>query len=129
MNKNIFVTAINCMDGRVQLPVINWMKNRYDADYVDMITEPGPNKILDEQVHIDLVEGMKKKLEISVIRHGSNVVALVGHYDCAGNPVGKKLKLKQIRSAMKTVKSWQFNIEVIGLWVDEHRRVFRVEEE
>lgn len=41
---NQFVTAINCMDGRVQEPVIKWMKEKYNATYVDMITEAGPNK-------------------------------------------------------------------------------------
>jgi hypothetical protein len=40
-----FVMAINCMDGRTQLPIIEWLKKEYGATYVDMITEPGPNKI------------------------------------------------------------------------------------
>jgi hypothetical protein len=43
-----FVTAINCMGGRVQLPEINWMMQNLSADYVDMITEPGPDKIFAE---------------------------------------------------------------------------------
>jgi len=42
-DKMIFCTAVNCMDGRVQLPVINYLKERFSANYVDMITEPGPN--------------------------------------------------------------------------------------
>ncbi len=46
--KGIFATAINCMDGRVQIPAIEWLKRRHQIDYVDMITEPGPNKILSE---------------------------------------------------------------------------------
>ncbi len=36
-----FATAINCMDGRVQLPVIAYLKSKYVVDYVDAITEPG----------------------------------------------------------------------------------------
>jgi hypothetical protein len=35
-----FATAINCRDGRTQLPVIEWLKKEYGATYVDMITEP-----------------------------------------------------------------------------------------
>jgi hypothetical protein len=34
------------MDGRVQLPVIEWMKRNYALDYIDMITEPGSDKIM-----------------------------------------------------------------------------------
>ena len=40
-----FCTVINCMDGRVQLPVIRHMKERFNAEYVDSITEPGPNNL------------------------------------------------------------------------------------
>ena len=38
-----FCTAINCMDGRVQLPVIRFLQERFKVDYVDVISEPGPN--------------------------------------------------------------------------------------
>ena len=43
-----FCTAINCMDGRVQIPVITYLKERFKADYVDVVSEPGPNRILAE---------------------------------------------------------------------------------
>lgn len=35
-----FATAINCIDGRTQLPVIEWARKKYGVDYVDMITKP-----------------------------------------------------------------------------------------
>ena len=41
-----FGTAINCIDGRVQLPVINWMKATHHVDWVDVITEPGADEAL-----------------------------------------------------------------------------------
>ena len=34
------------MDGRVQLPVLKYIIAEYGIDYVDMITMPGPNRIL-----------------------------------------------------------------------------------
>ena len=46
MSEKTFATAINCMDGRVQLPVTAFLKKKYGVDYVDVITEPGPNGIL-----------------------------------------------------------------------------------
>ena len=39
--KSEFVTCLNCIDGRVQLPIINWITTNYDVKYVDMITAPG----------------------------------------------------------------------------------------
>jgi hypothetical protein len=126
MSNKKFVTAINCMDGRVQLPVIDWMKKEFKADYVDMITEPGPDKLLTEDRLSDESAFVKKKVGVSVEKHGSKIVAVVGHYDCAGNPVDKENHIRQINSAVETVASWGFNASVIGLWIDEHWVVHKI---
>ena len=34
-------TCLNCMDGRVQLPVLTWIKAEYPVDFVDVIMEAG----------------------------------------------------------------------------------------
>jgi carbonic anhydrase len=120
MNMKKFVTAINCMDGRVQFPVIDWMKKEYGAEYVDMITEPGPVKILAENTPNSLVESLRKRTEISVNKHGSTCIAVIGHFDCAGNPVGKEIQMEQIKKSLKTIESWGFPVKTIGLWVDEN---------
>jgi hypothetical protein len=49
MKKEIFYTAINCMDGRVQMPVINYLAARFGADFVDSVTEAGPVLYLAEK--------------------------------------------------------------------------------
>ena len=40
-----FCTAINCMDGRVQPPVIRHLQGRFNAE-VGSITGPGPDLLL-----------------------------------------------------------------------------------
>ena len=122
-----FVTAINCMDGRVQIPVIEWLRKEYGINYIDMITEPGPNKILAEHKDSPVLESIKRRVEISVNKHASELIAIVGHYDCAGNPVEKDTQLKQVLSSIKMVKSWNFEVQIIGLWVDESWEVNKVE--
>lgn len=122
-----FVTVINCMDGRVQLPAIEWMKNKYNAQYVDMITEPGPIKIIDEGTNTKLLDSLKNRLDISINKHLSKQIAIVGHYDCAGNPVEKEKQIDQIKNSIKKVSSWNFNAEIIGLWIDENWKVSIVE--
>jgi len=94
-----FATALNCMDGRVQEPVSKFMKRKYKINFVDMITEPGMDKVLAEGDNKKLEE-IKKKIEISVKKHGSKIVAIVSHADCAGNPVREKEHLNQIRKAI-----------------------------
>ena len=123
---NIFATAINCMDGRTQLPVIEYMKSRYGVDYVDMVTEPGPNKILAENGDKTTIESIKRRVKISVERHNSKQIAIVGHHDCAGNPADKEKQTTHILSAIKTVKSWSLNVQIIGLWVDENWMVCEI---
>ena len=127
MSDKKFATAVNCMDGRTQAPVAEWMKANFKVDYVDVVTEPGPIKILAEFRDIPLIAGIKKRVEISIERHRSRAVAVVGHFDCAGKPVDKNTQLVQIAEAVKRVKSWGLNIRVVGLWVDEDWKVHKVE--
>jgi carbonic anhydrase len=166
-----FATAINCMDGRTQEPIITYMKQGYKVDYVDMINEPGPVKALAENTNFDILkkladielqvsrikadskkkfeqamnvvtfaevgehetagnlvdvailESIQKRMNISVNLHGSKVVAVVAHHDCAGNPVAKEKQIEQLNASVKTLKSWGFAVEYIKLWVDNNWRV------
>jgi len=126
MSEGKFATAINCMDGRVQLPVTAFLKKKYGVDYVDMITEPGPNGILAANTNQAAIDSIKRRVGISTTKHGSKHIAIAGHHDCAGNPVDKDTHLAHIRSAIKAVKSWGVKAEVIGLWVDDKWKVSEV---
>jgi hypothetical protein len=117
-NINRFGTVINCIDGRVQDSVARWLKMNYQLDYIDTITEPGPDKILAEGDE-GVTAGLRRKAEISVQVHKSGLVALAGHYDCAGNPVAKEVHLDQIKRGLEKIRLWQLPVTVIGLWVDE----------
>ena len=112
-----FATAINCMDGRVQLPVIEYLRRRFRVKYVDMITEPGPNLILAKQTTSRQFEAIFRRLHISIEKHASAGIAVVGHHDCAGNPVSEAQQRLQLAMAVGTVKRKVRDLEVIGLWV------------
>ena len=124
-----FCTAINCMDGRVQLPVIKFLQWRFNAEYVDMISEPGPNLILAKQNNTQLVESIMARVDISVNKHGSVGLAVVGHYDCAGNPATKEEQITQVNEAIKHLRTTYHDLEMIALWVDEHWNVHEIVEE
>ena len=95
-----FCTVINCMDGRVQLPVIKYLQKRFNADYVDTITEAGPDLILSGSKDTIAVKMILDRLEISVEKHRSVGIAIGGHHDCAGNPAPKKDHIKHIEKAV-----------------------------
>lgn len=56
------------MDGRIQLPIIHWLKEEYNMSYVDTITEPGIDKLFTNSAKMDEI---KSKVLISVDKHGS----------------------------------------------------------
>ena len=121
-----FCTVINCMDGRVQLPVIEYLQKRFDAEYVDSITEPGPNLILAKQSNTDIVESVFDRLKISVEKHASVGIAVAAHYDCAGNSTNEQAQTKHTFDAVKCIKLKYPDIETIGLWVNENWQVSEI---
>ncbi|MFA5848172.1 MAG: carbonic anhydrase [Thermodesulfovibrionales bacterium] len=108
------------------MPVINWIKGNHKIDYVDMITEPGMDGCLvDERYSI---ENILKKIDISVKKHGSGQVFVVGHHDCAGNPVDQGTHSKQIVQAVERVKYLRHLVNIVGLWVTDKWLVEKVVE-
>lgn len=114
-----FACAINCMDGRIQDAVKNYMKEYYGVDYVDMVTEPGPNKILAENLDAPVIDNIIKRVKISVHHHGAKVVAIVGHEGCAGNPVGKEEQITHLKKAKETFAPQCKDADIILLWVGQ----------
>jgi len=107
------------MDGRVQLPVINYLRERFNVDYVDSITEPGPNLILSKQNDAALVQSILARVNISIEKHFSVAIAIVGHYGCAGNPASKEEQLQHLFVAVRFLRQRYGKIPIISLWVDE----------
>lgn len=116
MSDFVFVTAVNCMDGRTQVPVFEWLRKKHGADYVDMVTEPGPVRLLAETDTAEAAS-IRHRVEISVTKHGSRLVAVVAHDDCAGNPVAPSVQLEQLRRAVERIREWFPQVAVVGLWL------------
>ena len=122
MPRNKFATAITCIDGRVQQPIVDWMKLNTNVHYVDLITEPGPDKALcDGPVHV--IDEMVRKVQFSILHHSSNVVAVTGHFDCAANDADKEEHIDQILEGIRVLLSYQINARVLGLWLNEWNSV------
>jgi hypothetical protein len=120
MSHGKFGTAINCMDGRAQLPVTNWMKSKYILDFIDMITEPGPDKML-TQGSTAQVESIKSRVLISVNAHGSQTILIAAHHDCAGNPVSKEEHIRQVKECVKILQSWKLPVKnITGAWINDN---------
>ena len=124
-----FCTAINCMDGRVQLPTTAFLKERFKVEHVDMITEAGPNRILGRLTDYSLLQSVIDRLRLSVEHHRSVGIAIVGHHDCAGNPAEKEEQTADTIAAVKRIRqhcSQYKDIPIIGLWIDENWSVSEI---
>jgi hypothetical protein len=112
-----YATTVNCIDGRAQQPVADWLKSNYGVDYVDAVTEPGPSRNLICGAPAQ-VEAIRHRACVSVGAHASAIVALAAHGDCAGNPASKEESIRQTREALNVIQSWGLPVTLIGLWVD-----------
>ncbi len=117
-----FVACLNCIDGRVQLPVISWIKQNYDIDYVDMITEPGIDKLLIEKEIAHILE----KVNISINNHESSHIFITGHFDCAGNPVDSNKHKNFVSLAVDEMKKRYPTLNIVGVWVNETWEVEKI---
>lgn len=113
-------TCLNCMDGRVQLPVIEWIKAHYPVDFVDVITEAGMDSVLAGQKDISEV---MRSIKVSVNLNKSTRLFVVGHFDCRGNPVDDNRHRQDIADAVKRLKPLWPAQEIFGLWVNSRWEV------
>jgi hypothetical protein len=116
MAKGKFATSVSCMDGRIQIPLTNWIKGNFSVDYVDTITEPGIDKLVADNTDL---ESIKIKVGISINKHESELIVVSGHYDCAGNPVSNEEHITQIKKGIEVISSWNLGVKVVGVWVDD----------
>jgi len=113
------------MDGRIQGPIQDYLKNSFDVKYVDTITEPGPCGIIAENKDKNAIDSILRRVKISVDIHKSNLIAISGHYDCAGNPCAEKIQKEQIKQSIEYLKNLYPGVEVIGLELERHLQVGR----
>lgn len=118
MAEGTFAAAINCIDGRAQAPVTEWLRARYGVDYVDMVTVPGPDAALFYLGAAEMAM-LRDAVAVSVNAHHSRVIAVAGHYGCAANPASEADHKEAIARAVDVVAAWGLPATVVGLWVNE----------
>lgn len=91
-----FATMLTCIDGRVQRPLDEWVRTYLDVEYVDTITEPGPEAMV-ATTGEQALTGLLAKVSVSQRAHGSTTLVVAGHSDCAGNPVSDEEHRDQLR--------------------------------
>ncbi|GIJ79164.1 hypothetical protein SAMN05443287_102563 [Micromonospora phaseoli] len=94
-----FATMLTCIDGRIQRPLDRWVRSHLDVDYLDTITEPGPEAVVATTGESRL-DALLEKVRISQRAHGSETLVIAAHSDCAGNPVPVAEHHRQLREGL-----------------------------
>lgn len=125
-----FFTAVGCMDGRVQDPVAEFGRKKFDAMFADTITEAGlVGKLAVDEVDAGLIESLKFKIAVvSDSKHHSRGIVVHGHQECAGNPVDDEKHKEDIEKAAEFIKSLVPDLQVIPLFVVRESGEWRVKE-
>jgi hypothetical protein len=113
------------MDGRVQLPVIRYLQDRFEVLYVDSVTEAGPVRSLAQPVDETVSQSILRRVGVSKT-HGSEVVAVVAHDDCAGNPEDETTQRRQLEEAVDFIAGRFPDMLILGLWLSRDWSVFEV---
>ena len=120
-----YYTAINCMDGRIQESVASYIKLKKNVLFVDMITSVGPVRILANKKTENL-EPIISCIDISLRKHKSKGIAVIAHYDCAGNPISDEEQKQLLQKAVTFLRNRYINFSVCGLWVDKNWKVVKI---
>jgi len=143
-----FATSISCMDGRIQPVLSDWIRRNYKVDFVDTITAPGVDKRISDEQNL---EPLIRMVKISNRAHGSRLIVVSGHHDCAANPTSEENHIAQVKKCVDVIRSWEekhqlsggrrdnsatstaasdnsnnSSIEVVGVWVGDSWTAARV---
>ena len=115
-----FGTVVNCTDGRVQYPVMDYLKKKYDFDFFDSANEAGPLRTLTKNSDKCRLITLKEQIRTSLEEHDSKFISLVCHHDCKDNPGDRTFQENQMDEALDYIqRSFGNAITYVGLYVNE----------
>lgn len=119
MQEETFFTVLGCMDGRCQEVVARFGREQFGAEFPDTITEAGLVGMLANNPSQDFLDSLKKKILISLNKHGSKGIIIDGHAECAGDSVDDAEHKAHIKKAIAVVRSLigPSNTPIIGVFV------------
>ena len=112
-----FAVVLNCIDGRTQQPLLDWVREELDVAHVDVVTEPGVDGVLahgDDRALQDLLD----KVCVSRLAHGAVALVVAGHHDCAANPGDAEAHAADVSRAVEAVSAALPELPVRGVYVD-----------
>ena len=125
-NRASFCSAVNCIDGRVQLPVIQYLTRWFQVDFVDIVSDTGPVGVLAHDPDSERACSIYRRIDVSRNAHKSRGLAVVAHHDCAGNRRRCEDQIEDLHASAANLRVWYSGLPILGLWVGSDWTVKRV---
>lgn len=119
-------TIVNCMDGTVQLPAINFAKHLWTVNWVDVITAAAPEKILSEAKDQETINRIFQNIEASLCDQKIKRLAVVAHSGCDINKVLDKKKKEMLCQSVNFLKDRYEDADVVGIWIDGKEKASKI---
>jgi hypothetical protein len=112
-----FAVVLNCIDGRTQQPLLDWVRRELDVRHVDVVTEPGVDGVLARGDDTAL-QGLLDKVCVSRLAHGAVALVVAGHHDCAANPGDADAHAADLTRAAAAIRQALPELPVRAVYVD-----------
>ena len=86
---------------------------------MDLVTVPAPVRLLAGPVDLETITSILISVALSIDTHGSRLIAVVAHADCAGNPTDHEEQRRQLAESAGYLAENFPGVSILGLWVDE----------
>jgi hypothetical protein len=103
------------MDGRIQDSVTAFLRDRFQTQWVDVVSEAGPVSSIAQGDSV-ISKAVYKRVQLSIDAHQSCGIALVAHEDCAAVPGDLAHKTPIALRAAERLRAMFPEMEVIALW-------------
>lgn len=113
--------AFVCCDGRLhhgEVNAVEALRQELGVDFVYPLSVPGPNGVLLRGAECEK-DALYKQFSVLLNLKNPSVVAIAGHYNCAGNPVSNEEHDSDVREAVKVIREWGYTGTIVG-FVYEH---------
>lgn len=119
-NREGSATVLYSVSQGVQHEVAEWLNTCLGINQFDHMTQKDLQQVTKTKCDKSIAD-LRNKITSSVETHGSDIVAVVG-YDGDGEAQPHRT-FENMHMTMSSVASWQTDVRVIGLWVNESGQI------
>jgi len=120
-------TMVGCFDGRIQIPALSFLHELWHSDWVDVVSETAPEKILSENKDRDAISHLHQNIKASLDTQGEQRIAVVAHSTCDSNAVPDDQKKEMLRATTLILQKRYPEASVIGIWIDKNGKPQQIE--